>query len=798
MKIIIGLIVLIIMATSSFAGDCKWDINDSGTLNLLDVSYTIDYLYRQGPAPDCGPSVTGLCGDVNDDGKLNLLDVSSTINHLYRGFPEPICGSFTDIDGNVYKTVMIGTQEWMAENLKVTHYRNGDAIPEVTENSEWWGLITGAYCAYNNDISNVATYGRMYNWYAVVDSRNIAPAGWHVPTDAEWQVLVDYLGDTAVAGGKMKEAGTTHWNIPNTGATNESGFSALPGGYRGSNGSFLNMGRYAHFWSSAEISSSDAWYRYLSYYYSEAYRNFFSKRDGFSVRCVKGDVPILTTTPVSEVTQTMAECGGTITSDCGAEVTARGICWSTNPIPTLANNKTIDGTGTGSFTSSLTGLTENTTYYVRAYATNSAGTGYGGEKTFKTSSYSGMVTDIDGNVYQTVTIGTQVWMAENLKVTHYRNGEAIPNVTDGTTWESLTTGAYCNYNNDINNAATYGRLYNWYAAVDSRNIAPEGWHVPSDAEWQTLVDYLGGNLVAGGKMKEAGTTHWLSPNTGATNESGFSGLPGGGRVAPGIYGNKGNYAYFWSATEEVELSGYAWLRSLDFDNSGISRYGHCMPWGYSVRCVKDAEENTVTDIDGNVYETVTIGNQVWMAENLKVTHYCNGDALPNVTVDATWQGLTIGAYCEYNNDINNVATYGRLYNGYAVADSRNIAPTGWHVPSDAEWKQLEMYLGMSQSEADDLAVRGTTEGGKMKEAGTTHWLNPNAGATNESGFSALPGGGRIYYGRYYNIAGYAVFWTSTANAGNFAWYRLLSYSHSGVYRHDDGKRAGNSVRCVKD
>ncbi len=140
-------------------------------------------------------------------------------------------------------------------------------------------------------------------------------------------------------------------------------------------------------------------------------------------------------------------------------------------------------------------------------------------------------------------------MAENLKVTHYRNGDAIPNVTNNTEWAGLTTGAYGNYINDINNFHTYGGLYNWYAVVDGRNMAPVGWHVPSDAEWQVLVNYLGGHAVAGGKMKEIGSTHWCTPNIDATNESGFSALPGGYRHYHGDYGGMGNNELFWSTTE---------------------------------------------------------------------------------------------------------------------------------------------------------------------------------------------------------------------------------------------------------
>lgn len=309
-------------------------------------------------------------------------------------------------------------------------------------------------------------------------------------------------------------------------------------------------------------------------------------------------VPVLTTTAVSSITQTSAQCGGDVTSDGGSAITARGVCWSTSPAPTIADNKTTDGSGTGSFTSSLMGLTTSTPYYVRAYATNSAGTGYGSAQSFTTSSASNTVTDIDGNVYQTVTIGSQVWMAENLKVTHYRNGDPIPHVTDGSTWGGLTTGAYCNNDNEEGNVAIYGRLYNWYSVDDSRNIAPAGWHVPTDEEWKQLEIYLGMSQTEaddfgsrgndeGGKLKEAGTTHWTYPNAGATNESDFTALPGGYRSYDGNFSRMGSSAYFWSST----ISGYtypeAWRRSLQSVYSDINRsFGH-KRWGLSVRCVRD-------------------------------------------------------------------------------------------------------------------------------------------------------------------------------------------------------------------
>jgi uncharacterized protein (TIGR02145 family) len=217
---------------------------------------------------------------------INNNSAESVKNIPLYGTGVEVTSTVTDIDGNVYKTVKIGDQWWMAENLKVTHYRNGEYIPNPTGNLDW-SRLTGAYCDYNNDINQVPVYGRLYNWYAVTDTRNLAPTGWHVPTDSEWQILIDYLGGDAVAGGKMKEVGTSHWFDPNTGATNESGFSAVPAGERNVNGLYGNMGIYALFWSSSEYSSTNAWYRILHYGNIEIYRNSPFKDYGFSVRCVK-------------------------------------------------------------------------------------------------------------------------------------------------------------------------------------------------------------------------------------------------------------------------------------------------------------------------------------------------------------------------------------------------------------------------------------------------------------------------------------------------------------------------------
>jgi uncharacterized protein (TIGR02145 family) len=256
-----------------FSGGTSFNVSSGGSQNVT-VRFT----------PSSAGNKTGILR-ISNNSSVNPKEVN--LNGTGDSSPSGETGTMTDQDGNVYRTIKIGNQWWMAENLKVTHYRNGDLIPNVIDDTEWSNLTTGARCAYDNDENNVATYGRLYNWYTVNDSRHIAPAGWHVPSmDAEWQTIVDYLGGS-VAGGKMKETGTAHWKSPNTGATNESGFSALPGGHRYYDGEFYDMGYYAYFWSSSEVSTYYAWFRFLYYASSDVDRGDYDKQDGFSVRLVR-------------------------------------------------------------------------------------------------------------------------------------------------------------------------------------------------------------------------------------------------------------------------------------------------------------------------------------------------------------------------------------------------------------------------------------------------------------------------------------------------------------------------------
>jgi uncharacterized protein (TIGR02145 family) len=280
----------------------------------------------------------------------------------------------------------------------------------------------------------------------------------------------------------------------------------------------------------------------------------------------------------------------------GADITSCGIVWGTSPYPTLSNNFLNDYTGANSYTINIWGLTPSTTYYVRAYATNSAGTAYGNQVIFTTTSatgtgvvsYPGQGVTFNGYTYPSIVLGNgQEWMSENLRTNTYSNGATIANVTNSVQWINLQTGAWSYYNNDSQNQTSYGKLYNWYAVTDPRNVCPSGWHVPTDAEWTELTNYLGGELVAGGKLKSTDMTFWDSPNNDATNESGFSGLPGGLRYVDGSFGSEGAYGYWWSSTGQPGQGGQCWHRQLESNNGFfIPTSGNGM-LGMSVRCLKD-------------------------------------------------------------------------------------------------------------------------------------------------------------------------------------------------------------------
>lgn len=326
-------------------------------------------------------------------------------------------------------------------------------------------------------------------------------------------------------------------------------------------------------------------------YYVRAYAtNIFGTAFGKELSFTTAPVVLgtITTIQPSSVARTTAISGGDITFDGDGDIIQRGVCWNTSPDPEITDSFTNDGTGTGSFQSNITGLSPGTKYYIRAYIKNSAGIAYGEPFSFNTK-----IADIQGNLYNTVTIGSQVWMAENLRTTRYNNNTSIPNITTQEGWINLTGPGYCWYNNDITYKPTFGALYSWYT-INTGKLCPTGWHAPSDEEFNTLEINLGmdPNQVnieywrgtdQGKQMKS--TTGWVDGGNG-TNTSGFNGLAGG--YLQGASGNSyglGVLTYWWSSTEANK--DYAWYRRFDATNDDVYKAYTSKRGGKYVRCIKN-------------------------------------------------------------------------------------------------------------------------------------------------------------------------------------------------------------------
>jgi len=304
-------------------------------------------------------------------------------------------------------------------------------------------------------------------------------------------------------------------------------------------------------------------------------------------------LPSITTNTPSSIGIDSVIVGGNITNDGGSSIVLRGVCYSTTPNPNMGNMRTEDGSGVGSFSTILRNLNPSTTYYVRSYAKNSNGVVvYGDEVSFSTgtpipsfSCGTSTVSDVDGNNYNTVQIGAQCWTQSNLKVSKYRNGDNIPTGLSNSAWENTTAGAYAAYDNNPGNDGLYGNLYNHYAVMNKKGLCPMGWHVPTDGEWTNLETFLGGS---GGALKSTATQPtpggWNSPNTGATNSSGFSAEPGGYRSYSGGFYFVGFSGYWWSSS----LSGpNAWRRGLNYNHGIVNRNANDHLYGFSVRCLRD-------------------------------------------------------------------------------------------------------------------------------------------------------------------------------------------------------------------
>jgi uncharacterized protein (TIGR02145 family) len=509
----------------------------------------------------------------------------------------------------------------------------------------------------------------------------------------------------------------------------------------------------------------------------------------------KATPPVITTTAVTAITYTTAASGGNVTNEGGAAVTAKGVCWNTSPDPTVANSKTSDGTGAGSFISSLTGLTAGTTYYVRAYATNSAGTGYGNQVTFSTLQVATPVlttTAITSITPTTAVSGGNITADNGGSVT--ARGVCWGTATNPTialttkTTDGTGTGSF------VSNLISLqpGTIYYVRSYATNSSGTSYGNEInfttlqPPTATTATATSLAGTTATLNGTVNANNQSTTVTFEYGTTTSYGqtinaipntVSGSTNTG-VSANLSGLTANTTYHFRV-KAVSSVGTTYGSDVTFTTLGSIIFNPSLTYG------------SVSDNDGNTYKTIQIGTQTWMAENLKTTKYSNG-ALIGTTTPSTldiFNEITPKYQWAYNGNESNVATYGRLYTWYAVTDSRNICPTGWHVPSQAEWTTLATNLG-----GESVA------GGKLKETGTTHWQSPNTGATNSSGFTALPGGYRGYWGPFSQIGLAGLWWSSTEYYydTDAAEDWDVSNSSSSMFNAANSKQSGFSVRCLKN
>jgi uncharacterized protein (TIGR02145 family) len=712
--------------------------------------------------------------------------------------PNIAYGSMIDQDNNTYKTIAIGTQIWMAENLKTTKFNDKTEIPLVSDSTEWNNIVTPGYCWYNNDEKTYKeSYGALYNWYTVKTDK-LCPIGWHVPSNSDWKNLDNYLisngynFDNTINGSKTTKvlASKTGWSTSTVIGSpgnpdypdkqNMTGFSAIPGGVRGFWSVFQFIGVNSNWWSTSEVSTENSYFAFIANNYNFLISNGqYQKFMGLSVRCLKTSEPTIKTDIVTNITLTSATSGGNIISDGGKTVTVSGVCWNTSGNPSLTDNKTTNGTKTGSFKTNINGLTANTTYYVRSYATNSIGTGYGEEVMFKTNQISQptvTTNHINDITINSATCGGNITADGGAIVTTRGvcwSTSPNPTIANSKTTDGSGTGAFISKITGLT-----GGTPTYYIRAYATNSV--GTAYGNELTFSTIIlptvrttavtnitqttATCGGNITSdGGATITARGVCWSTGHNPTTTNNKTTNGTGNGNFSCNLIGLIVGNTYYVRA--------YA-------TNSVGTAYGNEI--GFRI--------GTVTDIDGNGYNTVIIGTQTWLIENLQTTRYNDGTQIDYPGPDnSAWKNNTSGAYSWYNNDEAGYKnTYGALYNWYTVKTNK-LCPSGWHVPSDTEWTTLTDYLG-------GISVAG----GKLKEVGTAHWESPNTGATNETGFTGLPGGCRIDNGNFNNLGTLGIWWSSTVFTDFAIWTRTMGYGSSNLTKGGPQKDYGLSVRCIKD
>ncbi|MFA6482922.1 MAG: FISUMP domain-containing protein [Bacteroidales bacterium] len=478
----------------------------------------------------------------------------------------------TDPDGKNYSIINIGGQRWMAENLAF--------LPSVSLPSSGSDLspLYYVYGYFGTSVEeakaspNYATYGVMYNWDA---AKTACPPGWHLPSYPSLLTLTNILG--ATAGGDMKETGTEHWHSPNAGATNASGFSALPGGGCHYSFGFYSLGYTASFWSSTD-AYYDAWCQPLIFDSDGSGQGMSHREEGYSVRCLKdGDANTIPTAsfvfaPTRGIPSTIFQFDASGSADAETVSDDLEVRW--------------DWDGDGTWDTDYSKLKTNSCQYdssgsyLAIVEVKDSGGLLDTETKIITVSDGSFTDSRDGHEYLYQTIGTQTWMAENLAYLPSVSPSIVGSETSSYYYVYGYEGSSATEARKEPNYTIYGVLYNWGAA---NVVCPLGWHLPADEEWTVLTDYLRGS--AGDQMKEMGTLHWASPNIRANNKSGFTALPGGRRSQDGGFFSIGNHAFFWSSSTSGLSDAYS--RNLDFDFNGVSRAHYSKSRGYSVRCIRD-------------------------------------------------------------------------------------------------------------------------------------------------------------------------------------------------------------------
>ncbi len=520
-------------------------------------------------------------------------------------------------------------------------------------------------------------------------------------------------------------------------------------------------------------------------------------------------LPEVLTFPIDSVSHSVAISGGKVLDEGGATVYSRGICWSTEPWPTLEDSYSSDSSGWGPFVTVMTGLECETNYYIRAYATNMAGTSYGEQRQFTTGTCPVALPTV---VTLPVTEVTAYSMTCSGEITNSGGSDIIAR---GLCWSTAENPTLAENFNEVSNSPDH--FSSTIKGLDCNTV----YYLRAYATNAIGTSY--GEMVSSSTNPCPGSTpQLLTPSVSEIGEDGVT-------VRSDVVTDGG---------AEVTSRGICWSLNVlptlndDFleEGTGTGEYtiqiSHLEPLTrYYIRSFAVNEYGTaysssvsfstlgiISDVEGNQYQVVQIGNQVWMMENLRTTRYADGEAIPVVGSSTGWSDLPDPdggkALCWYDNDTLNRKDYGHLYTWAAAtrgtaSDSepsgvQGVCPDGWHIPSDEEWKTLEIHLGMTYREASGFGGNGYDEGGKLKETGTLHWLSPNVGATNESGFTALPGGYRSSSGIYREIQSFTMFWTASEHDGQYAFYRGLGYDHQVVIRNYTYLNNGLSVRCVRN